>query len=261
MANGTSGTKSGSAQANPKPQAQKAAQAAPVQATPPVQPAPVAQAPVQPAPPTNPGTFSTMTDADAAAMVAKYDTYNDPDVVAARKLYISDSNPNKDGFSHAQNLNYKLDNGYSLNANEQFIDDNLQYGMHALGKNTKLVRYCHDDILQQLGVKDYSKMSEAQLKKQLVGRTFQLKSYMSTSYDAKKSPFAPGAAQGGGREIKMGINAMASTMGILGAKKQTEVILNKGTNAVVKNVYFDGTTATPRNKGSRPRLAFEIETY
>ena len=76
---------------------------------------------------------STFSDADAAAF-AKANPYDDPDVSAARKLYISDSNPNGDGYSHSQNMNYKLDNKIPLNATEKYIDDNLQDGMAAIGK-------------------------------------------------------------------------------------------------------------------------------
>lgn len=243
MSSGVSGTKGSAKPAS----VQK-------QPTPQVQPAPSMQ--------TGPVSYGTMTDADAAALAAQYDSYKDPDFVAARKLYIAANDPNGDGYSHAQNLNYKLDNGLPLNANEQFIDDNLQYGMHALGKDVKLVRYCHDDVLQQLGVKDYTKMSQSQLQNALVGKTARTTSYMSTSYDASKSPFAPGASLGGGREVVLNVNANRNTMGMLGAKKQTEVILNKGTNIRVTGIRFDGTRATPRNSyNSKPRVIVDIETF
>lgn len=204
---------------------------------------------------------SAFTDADATQLRDDMDDRYDPDVTDAIKLYISDSNPNGDGYSHSQNLNYKLDNGKPLNATEKFIDDNIQAGMHAIGKDTQLVRYAHDDILKQMGVADYTKMTDAQLQKQLVGLTFKTTSYTSASYDATKSPFAPNAPMGGGREVIMNIKTGANTKVVFGAKKQAEMVLNKGTDFKVTGIHFDGTRANPRNGGSKPRVVLDIETF
>lgn len=204
---------------------------------------------------------TAFTDADATKLRNDMDDIYDPDVTDAIKLYISDSNPNGDGFSHSQNLNYKLDNGKPLNATEKFIDDNIQAGMHAIGKDTNLVRYAHDDILQQMGISNYANMTESSLQKQLIGTTFQTTSYTSTSYDGSKSPFAPNAPLGGGREVVMNIKAGANTKVVFGAKKQAELVLNKGTNFKVTGIKFDGTMAHPRNSGSKPRVVLDIETF
>ena len=199
-------------------------------------------------------------DNDAQALVDDFDDiYTDPDFVDARKLYIANNNPNGDGYSISQNLNYKLDNGIKLDANEKFVDDNIQFGMHDIGKDSKLVRYAHDDILKGLGISDYSKMTDAQLQSKLVGTTFKTTSYMSTSYDSKKSPFAPNQPMG--REVVMNVNVGKSTKVIFGNAKQAEVVLNKGTDFKVTGIHFDGTYATPRNKGTRPRVVLDIETY
>ena len=208
-----------------------------------------------------PKNVTAFTDADAQQLRDDVDDRYDPDVTDAIKLYISDSNPNGDGYSHAQNLNYKLDNGMALNATEKFIDDNIQAGMHAIGKDTTLVRYAHDDVLKALGVSDYTKMTDTQLQKTLIGTTFKTTSYTSTSYDAKKSPFAPNAPAGGGRELVININAGANTKVVFGAKKQAEMVLNKGTNMKVTGIHYDGTYATPRNSGAKPRVILDVETF
>ena len=208
-----------------------------------------------------PRNVTPFTDADAQQLTDYMEDIYDPDVTDAIKLYISDSNPNGDGYSHAQNLNYKLDNGLPLNPSEKFIDDNIQAGMHAIGKDTTLVRYAHDDILKALGVSNYSSMTDTQLQKALVGTTFKTTSYTSTSYDAKKSPFAPNAPLGGGREVVININAGANTKVVFGAKKQAELVLNKGTNMRVTGIHFDGTYATPRNSGTKPRVVLDVETF
>ena len=205
--------------------------------------------------------YGTFDDNDAQKLRDDMEDIYDPDVTDAIKLYISDSNPNGDGFSHSQNLNYKLDNGMPLNPTEKFIDDNIQAGMHSIGKDSQLVRYCHDDILRSAGISDYTKMSDAQLQSALVGKTFKTTSYMSTSYDGKKNPFNPSAVGGGGREVVMNINAGKDTKMVFGAKKQAEIVLNKGTNFKITGIHYDGTYATPRNSGRKPRVILDVETY
>ena len=206
-------------------------------------------------------TYGAFDDADAQKLRDDVDDMYDPDVVDAIKLYVSDTNPNGDGFSHSQNLNYKLDNGMALNPTEKFIDDNIQAGMHSIGKDSQLERYCHDDILKTCGVSDYTKMSEAQLQSALVGKAFTTTSYMSTSYDGKKNPFNPSAPQGGGREVVMKIKAGKDTKMVFGAKDQAEIVLNKGTNFRITGIKYDGSYAKPRNSGYKPRVELEIETY
>lgn len=205
--------------------------------------------------------YGIFDDNDAQQLRDDMEDVYDPDVTDAIKLYISDSNPNGDGFSHSQNLNYKLDNGMALNPTEKYIDDNIQAGMHSIGKDSKLVRYCHDDILRSAGIADYTKMSDAQLQSALVGKTFTTTSYMSTSYDGKKNPFNPSASGGGGREVVMNINAGKNTKMVFGAKQQAEIVLNKGTNFKITGIHYDGSYATPRNSGRKPRVVLDIETY
>lgn len=205
--------------------------------------------------------YGAFTDADAQQLRDDMEDIYDADVTSAIKLYISDSNPNGDGYSHSQNLNYKLDNGLPLNVNEKYIDDNIQAGMHSIGKDSNLVRYCHDDILKSAGIKDYTKLNDAQLQSALVGRTFQTTSYMSTSYDGSKNPFSPNGQNGGGREVVMNIKAGKDTKMVFGAKKQAEIVLNKGTNMKITGIHYDGSYATPRGKGMKPRVVLDVEVF
>jgi len=85
--------------------------------------------------------------------------------------------------------------------------------------------------------------------------------YMSTSYNAKNNPFAPGAPGGGGREVVMNVKAAANTQVVFGAKKQSEIVINKGTNMRITGIHYDGTYATPRGKGTKPRVVIDVETY
>lgn len=204
--------------------------------------------------------YQNMDDNDAQAIIsANADSYQDPDFVSAQKMYISDATDNQ-GYSYSQSMNYKLDNNLPLNATEKWINDNLQNGMHDLGKDSNLVRYCHDDILQKCGINDYSKLTDKQLQKRLIGTEMKTTAYLSTSYNAKKSPFAPGQPLGGGREVVMNIKASSNSKVIFGAKSQSEIVMNKGTKLRITGIHYDGTYATPRNKGSRPRIVLDVET-
>ena len=206
--------------------------------------------------------YQNFTDTDASAVIsANSDAYDDPDFNYARKLYVSDATDSS-GFSFSQNLNYKLDNGLKLDANEQFMKDMLGNGMRPIGKDTMLFRAAHDDILKQLGVSDYTKLTQAQLQQKLVGTTMQTTSYTSWSYDKSKNPFLPGQPNGGGREVYMVTKAASNTQMFFGAKSQAEVVTNVGTNLKISKVYFDGTYATPRLRGnSVPRIVIELESW
>lgn len=206
--------------------------------------------------------YQNFTDLDASAVIsANSDAYDDPDFNYARKLYVSDATDSS-GFSFSQNLNYKLDNGLKLDANEQFMKDMLGNGMRSIGKDTMLFRAAHDDILKQLGIQDYTKMTQAQLQQKLVGTTMQTTSYTSWSYDKSKNPFLPGQPNGGGREVYMVTKAASNTQMFFGAKSQAEVVTNVGTNLKISKVYYDGTYATPRLKGGKvPRIVIELESW
>lgn len=206
--------------------------------------------------------YGQMDDTHAQSIINdNSDIYNDPDFRDAQKLYISATDANGDGFSYSQNLNYKLDNGLPLDPTEKFINDNIQLGMRDIGKDVTLTRACHDDILKQCGISDYTKLTESQLQSKLVGVEFETSSYMSTSYDASKNPFMTGA-NSGGREVYMNVKVGSGTKVVLGAKKQSEVVINKGTKFKITGIRYDGTYATPRGSSrAKERVVVDIETY
>lgn len=207
-----------------------------------------------------PQNATQFTHQDAQQLRSDVDDMYDADVVDAIKMYIS-KNQTSTGYSISQNLNYKLDNGLALDPTEKFIDDNIQAGMHSIGKDIQLQRFAHDDILQAMGISDYTKMTDKQLQSALVGTTFQTTAYLSTSYDGKNSPFHPNQPLGGGREVVMNIKAGKNTQIVFGARQQSEMVLNKGTNFKVTGIHFDGTTAHPRVGGAKPRVVLDIETF
>ena len=230
--------------------------------------------------PTNP---TAMTDAQADALRDLQDSQYDANTTAAVKMYIS--NTDFDGYDHSlsQTMNFLEEQGVDLNtmdvkavnkkyglhlspndvASMQFTSNYMQVAMHPLGQDTILQRGAHDDLLRNtFGIQDYTKMSTAQLKQQLVGQAFRNDSHMSTSYDISKNPFlGSGSGVSGGREIIFDIKAGANTKCLFGAKKQSEIILGKGQNFKITDVKDTGRTATPRNGRPKRQIVISIETF
>ena len=151
-----------------------------------------------------------LTDQDAAQLRQQQDSMYDASTTAAVKMYISNTNFDGQGHSLSQAMNYALDNGVNFDtmdasqinsmlgtrfdandvASMQYTNAYMETAVHPIGRDIMLQRGAHDDMLRNMyGIKDYSRMSEAQLQSQLVGQTFKNTSYMSTSYDVNKNPF------------------------------------------------------------------------
>lgn len=235
--------------------------------------APVSNVPVNP---------KVMTDADAQKIRDDVEDKYDASTKAAIKMYIS--NTDFDGQSHSmsQTMNYLLDNGVDLStatpnqinsqfglrltpgdiASMQYTDAYMTSAMHDLGSDTLLQRGAHDDMLRNtFGISDYSKYSDSQLQGMLVGKAFQTTSHMSTSYDVNKNPFlGKNSSQSGGREVVYNIKAGSKTQCVFGAKKQSEIVLSKGTDFKITGVRRTGQTAYPKGGGAKPQIVIDIET-
>ena len=198
-----------------------------------------------------------MNDAEAQDLRDEVDSIYTPSVLDAIKQYISKATDSS-GYSMAQNLNYKLENGLPLTANEKFMVKYMMQGMHPIGKDTILYRGAHEDLLQKLGVNNYQNYTEAQLKQMIVGSTFKSKSFTSTSYDKSKNPFYTGP-NSGGREVEIVIKAPGSTKMVFGARSQAEMILGIGTEYKVNDISYTGRYATPRNAGTKKVVRVELE--
>lgn len=230
-----------------------------------------------------PTNAQALTDQDAANMRQQQNSMYDASTTAAVKMYISNTDFDKMGHSMSQAMNYALDNGVDLSqisaaqinsmlgtrfsandiASMQYTDAYMQQAMHNIGRDVTLQRGAHDDLLRNaFGISNYGRMSEAQLQSALVGQTFQTTSYMSTSYDITKNPFlSSSSGVSGGREIVLNIKAGANTKMLFGAQKQSEIILNKGTDFRITGVRYTGKTATPRGGASKKQIVIDIETY
>lgn len=231
--------------------------------------------------PNIPQNAQLMDDAMADALRDLEDNNYTANTKAALKMYISDTDFDKQGHSLSQTMNFLLDEGidmtnpdvsainkkYGLNlsasdmASMQYTFSRMNAAFHPIGKDVKLQRGAHDDLLRNVfGISDYSTMSESQLKSALVGQRFRNTSPMSTSYDVRKNPFLGDGPASGGREVVYNIKAGSKTPMLFGAKKQSEVVLGYS-NWKITDVKYTGKTATPRNKGFRPQIVIDIETF
>lgn len=114
--------------------------------------------------------------------------------------YLSDRPSPGSIYSPSQDLNYKMRNGAALSTNEQFMVDALNDGMHNMGYNVNLTRYARVDYMEKLGVKNYDKLSESQLKNALVGKGYKDPAFGSYSYNnfanaPAKNPFTDKAVK------------------------------------------------------------------
>ena len=232
--------------------------------------------------PTNP---VTLTDSAAQQLRDQQDSMYDANTTAAVKMYISNTDFDNQGHSLSQTLNYLEENGVDINntdvktinkqfglnltssdlASLQYTSNYMAVAVHPIGQDVTLQRGAHDAILRNVfGISDYSKMTEKQLQAKLVGQAFKNDSYMSTSYDLKKNPFlssSSGSGVSGGREVVYNIKAGKNTNVLFGAKKQSEIIIGKGTNFKITGVRYSGQMATPRGGAYKPQVIIDIETF
>ena len=224
-----------------------------------------------------------MSDQEAQDLRDQQDSSYDASTTAAVKMYISNTDFDRQGHSLSQTMNFLESEGVDLStasvasinkqfglhltqsdlASMQYTSSYMDRAVHALGVDTILQRGAHDDILRQaFGISDYSKLSQQQLQNKLVGQTFKNNSYMSASYDINKNPFLSSASGvSGGREIVFHIKAGKNTKVLFGSKKQSEVIIGKGTDFRITGVGYRGKTATPRGGSYKKQLVIDIETY
>jgi hypothetical protein len=238
--------------------------------------APQVQAPVAPpAPPMAPArptppvrrppaghSFPEMSQADQQRFLAEQRKLASSASRTASYQYMQDdAYRNGTPYSTGQNLNYAMATGARLTSAQQAMKDGLKQIMHPIGQQTTLYRMDHDAMLKEMGIRDYTRYTVAQLKQQLVGRTVQRQNFISTSHDLKLNPFAPGKAGGGGREVEMVIHTAPSARAAFVNASQAETLLDTDNHWRITNVRATGRTATPRGGGRRPVIALEVEVW
>lgn len=224
---------------------------------------------------------TTMNDAEAWALVQQENLT--PAQAKAVKDYISNTNFDGNGHSLSQTMNYLADQGVDLNtataaeinrkygtflsdsdvAQMRTVDRELNSAMHPLGRPTILERGAHDDMLKDtFGINDYSQMSLPQLQNALVGKAYKNTANLSTAYDKNKNPFtSPSSPVSGGREVIYNMKVGSGTNVVFGAKRQSEVIIGKGTNFRITGVSYSGKMAYPRSGSPRQQIIIDVETF
>ena len=76
------------------------------------------------------------------------------------------------GKALSQNANWAAANGLPLTKRQQAMMDAVDKLAKPIGQETTLYRADHDDFLKRLKVNNYQSMSDSQLRKALVGKTW-----------------------------------------------------------------------------------------
>ena len=224
-------------------------------------PAPQPQPPAaQQQPGTDDDDFHIATAQDEAAIMAVNSAY-DRTMRAAQMDYI---NPvqQANGYGFGQNLNHSLvQNGPSgLTGREAQVYNTLMSNMQQLGMNLILNRATHDGLINKLlGVKDYQKLSDAQLNARLTGQEYTDDKLVSTSFDKNRNPFTNGGPVSGGREVYMNIKAPSWTPYVVGDKHEAELILRPGLKYRITGAHYNGQIAYPQKKGAMKRIVIDVE--
>ena len=172
----------------------------------------------------------------------------DIDTQMAIQDYLNDKPMTGSLYSPSQVLNYKMrenaknPGSMPLTANEQFMVDSLNEGMHNMGYNVNLTRYTRVDYMQNLGVGNFDNMTEAQLKSKLVGMGYKDPAFGSYSYNNFRN--APPNNVFTDKAVKITRRTKASTQVLMpgngpgGALGEIVVAPNQGVHIV--DVRFTG---------------------
>lgn len=245
--------------------AQQAAQPQPAPATvqaQPAQPAPISVNTAVQAQNMNNQTFAATDTADYHQLYGGRNYYQSQafgiDTRMALQDYLNDQNMSGSMYVQSQTLNHKMRQGLPLTANEQFMVDALNEGMHNLGYNLNLTRYDRVGFMNtQLGLGNYEKMTEAQLKKALVGTTFTDKAFVSTSYNDFKH--APANNAFTDKAVKIHYRAKAGTQALMPGNgpggQLGEIVLAPGQSYKIVDVKYTGKMG---RSGASQHKAVEI---
>lgn len=251
-------------------QAMPTIQAAPQQAAPAVQ-----VAPQQAGPPTGANGFGHLTPQQVSAMesAAQRQMMRDPKLAAGVTDYI---NPvmQSNGKALSQNANWAAANGLPLTKRQKAMMDAVDKLAKPIGTETTLYRADHDDFLKRLKVNNYQSMSDSQLRKALVGRTWTNDCLESTAYDSRDNPFWPqpggsrsagkhgqGGSVSGNREILIRYHTAKSTRAAFIQPSQSEAVLAVGTHHKITGVRSTRTGPSHTYGTGKRVIELEIEVW
>lgn len=247
------------------------APAAAAQAMPTVQAAPAVQ---QAGPPTGANGFGHLTPQQVAAFenAAQQQMQRDPALAAGVVDYI---NPvmQSNGKALSQNANWAAANGLPLTKRQQAMMDAVDKLAKPIGQETTLYRADHDDFLKRLKVNNYQNMSDSQLRKVLVGKTWTNDCLESTAYDSRDNPFWPqpsgrgtgkhgqGGIKSGNREVLIRYHTAKSARAAFIQPSQSEAVLAVGTHHKITGVRSTRTGPSHTYLTGKRVIELEIEVW
>lgn len=245
--------------------------AAAAQAMPTVQAAPAVQ---QAGPPTGANGFGHLTPQQVAAFenAAQQQMQRDPALAAGVVDYI---NPvmQSNGKALSQNANWAAANGLPLTKRQQAMMDAVDKLAKPIGQETTLYRADHDDFLKRLKVNNYQNMSDSQLRKALVGKTWTNECLESTAYDSRDNPFWPqpngrstgksgqGGSVSGNREVLIRYHTAKSARAAFIQPSQSEAVLAVGTHHKITGVRSTRTGPSHTYLTGKRVIELEIEVW
>lgn len=251
---------------------QMAAQQAAASATPP--------APAKPKVNYDSKGFADHDDADYHQLYNRKQYFQQQQLTAQQKKsadsYVDPNTEPGSLYNVAQNMNWSMVNGQKLSPKHQKVHDDMMDSMHNIGYNVNLTRYDHagmvNSMLQGLGAgSDYTRMSQSQLKKALVGQSMGENKMISTTTNDFSN--APRNVQNlfRDRAVKINYKTKANVQGLLmpigSGGDQGELVLAPTAGKGAKNaapritdVRYTGKTVY-RNKTGRtyPQIEIDVE--
>lgn len=143
-----------------------------------------------------------------------------------------------------------------------------------IGQETTLYRADHDDFLKRLKINNYQSMSDSQLRKALVGKTWTNDCLESTAYDSRDNPFWPqpggrrstgkhgqGGSVSGNREVLIRYHTAKSTRAAFIQPSQSEAVLAVGTHHKITGVRSTRTGPSHTLGSGKRVIELEIEVW
>lgn len=234
-----------------------------------------AGAPQQAGPPTGANGFGHLTPQQVSAMesAAQRQMMRDPALAAGVTDYI---NPvmQSNGKALSQNANWAAANGLPLTKRQQAMMDAVDKLAKPIGQETTLYRADHDDFLKRLKINNYQRMSDSQLRKALVGKTWTNDCLESTAYDSRDNPFWPqpggrrstgkhgqGGSVSGNREVLIRYHTAKSTRAAFIQPSQSEAVLAVDTHHKITGVRSTRTGPSHTLGSGKRVIELEIEVW
>ena len=119
-------------------------------------------------------------------------------------------------YSPSQILNHAMRKGIRLTQKQQQMRDGLMKGMHNLGENMTMTRYCRVGFMKDLGCANFDKQTIATLQRKLVGKTYTDGAFVSASCNNFSK--APRSNCFTDKAVKLNIRAPASAKALMPGK-------------------------------------------